>query len=118
MSRPEIDYAGLTALTGAPEIDPQVAEQVEIKVKYAGYIERQQEEITRLRASENIKLPVDIDYPGISGLSKEIQAKLSQARPETLGQASRIPGVTPAAISLLMIHLKKRGAAREMEHSA
>lgn len=118
LSRPEIDYAGLTALTGAPEIDPQVAEQVEIKVKYAGYIERQQEEITRLRASENIKLPVDIDYPGISGLSKEIQAKLSQARPETLGQASRIPGVTPAAISLLMIHLKKRGAAREMEHSA
>ncbi|WP_426150919.1 tRNA uridine-5-carboxymethylaminomethyl(34) synthesis enzyme MnmG [Pseudomonas sp. DC3000-4b1] len=118
LSRPEIDYAGLTALTGAPEIDPQVAEQVEIKVKYAGYIERQQEEIARLRASENIKLPVDIDYPGISGLSKEIQAKLSQARPETLGQASRIPGVTPAAISLLMIHLKKRGAAREMEHSA
>ncbi|WP_040260568.1 tRNA uridine-5-carboxymethylaminomethyl(34) synthesis enzyme MnmG [Pseudomonas massiliensis] len=118
LSRPEIDYAGLTALTGAPEIDPQVAEQVEIKVKYAGYIERQQEEITRLRASENIKLPVDIDYPGISGLSKEIQAKLSQARPETLGQASRIPGVTPAAISLLMVHLKKRGAAREMEHSA
>ncbi|MBF7144380.1 MULTISPECIES: tRNA uridine-5-carboxymethylaminomethyl(34) synthesis enzyme MnmG [Pseudomonas] len=118
LSRPEIDYAGLTAITGTTEIDPQVAEQVEIKVKYAGYIERQQDEIEKLRASENIRLPVDIDYPAISGLSKEIQAKLSQARPETLGQASRIPGVTPAAISLLMIHLKKRGAARQVEHSA
>ena len=118
LSRPEIDYAGLTALTGAIEIDPQVAEQVEIKVKYAGYIDRQQEEIEKLRASENVRLPVDIDYPGISGLSKEIQSKLSQARPETLGQASRIPGVTPAAISLLMIHLKKRGAVRQVEQSA
>ncbi|WP_263263637.1 tRNA uridine-5-carboxymethylaminomethyl(34) synthesis enzyme MnmG [Pseudomonas entomophila] len=118
LSRPEVDYASLTALTGAEEIDPQVAEQVEIKVKYAGYIDRQQEEIERLRASESVRLPVDIDYPTISGLSKEIQAKLSQARPETLGQASRIPGVTPAAISLLMIHLKKRGAARQVEHSA
>jgi tRNA uridine 5-carboxymethylaminomethyl modification enzyme len=118
LSRPEIDYAGLTAITGATDIDPQVAEQVEIKVKYAGYIERQQDEIEKLRASENVRLPVDIDYVGISGLSKEIQAKLSQVRPETLGQASRIPGVTPAAISLLMIHLKKRGAARQVEHSA
>ena len=118
LSRPEIDYAGLTALTGVTEIDPQVAEQVEIKVKYAGYIDRQQEEIEKLRASENIRLPVDIDYPGISGLSKEIQSKLTQARPETLGQASRIPGVTPAAISLLMIHLKKRGAVRQVEQSA
>ena len=118
LSRPEIDYAGLTALTGATEIDPQVAEQVEIKVKYAGYIDRQQEEIEKLRASENVRLPVDIDYPGISGLSKEIQSKLTQARPETLGQASRIPGVTPAAISLLMIHLKKRGAVRQVEQSA
>ena len=118
LSRPEIDYAGLTALTGATQIDPQVAEQVEIKVKYAGYIDRQQDEIEKLRASENVRLPVDIDYPGISGLSKEIQSKLTQARPETLGQASRIPGVTPAAISLLMIHLKKRGAVRQVEQSA
>ena len=118
LSRPEVDYASLTALTGTQEIDPQVAEQVEIKVKYAGYIDRQQEEIEKLRASEEVRLPVDIDYPGISGLSKEIQSKLAQARPETLGQASRIPGVTPAAISLLLIHLKKRGAARQVEHSA
>ena len=118
LSRPEVDYAGLAQLTGAQAIDPQVAEQVEIKVKYAGYIDRQQEDIERLRASESVQLPVDIDYLAISGLSKEIQGKLSQARPETLGQASRIPGVTPAAVSLLMIHLKKRGAARQVEQSA
>ena len=86
----------------------QVAEQVEIKTKYAGYIDRQQEEIAKLRASEDTKLPEDLDYGSISGLSKEIQHKLGQARPQTLGQASRIPGVTPAAISLLLIHLKKR----------
>lgn len=118
LSRPEIDYAGLIEVTGGGEIDPQVAEQVEIKTKYAGYIDRQQEEIARLRASEDTRLPDDIDYSGISGLSKEIQGKLGQTRPETLGQASRIPGVTPAAISLLLIHLKKRGAGRELEQSA
>jgi tRNA uridine 5-carboxymethylaminomethyl modification enzyme len=71
-----------------------------------------------LRASEDTRLPDDIDYTGISGLSKEIQSKLGQTRPETLGQGSRIPGVTPAAISLLLIHLKKRGAGRELEQSA
>ncbi|PSS57421.1 tRNA uridine-5-carboxymethylaminomethyl(34) synthesis enzyme MnmG [Pseudomonas sp. BBP2017] len=118
LTRPEIDYAGLMQVTGGSEIDPQVAEQVEIKTKYAGYIDRQQEEIARLRASEDTRLPDDIDYSGISGLSKEIQSKLGQTRPETLGQASRIPGVTPAAISLLLIHLKKRGAGRELEQSA
>lgn len=118
LSRPEIDYASLIELTGAGANDPQVAEQIEIKTKYAGYIERQQEEIERLRASEDTQLPADIDYAGISGLSKEIQGKLGNARPQTLGQASRIPGVTPAAISLLLIHLKKRGAGRQLEQSA
>jgi tRNA uridine 5-carboxymethylaminomethyl modification enzyme len=118
LARPEIDYASLIELTGDAGADPQVAEQVEISTKYAGYIERQRDEIERLRASENIALPVDLDYPSISGLSKEIQYKLSQARPQTLGQASRIPGVTPAAVSLLMIHLKKRGAGQQLEQSA
>jgi len=118
LARPEIDYASLIELTGDAGADPQVAEQVEISTKYAGYIERQRDEIKRLRASENIALPVDLDYPSISGLSKEIQHKLSQARPQTLGQASRIPGVTPAAVSLLMIHLKKRGAGQQLEQSA
>ncbi len=105
-------------ITGNAVDNPQVAEQVEIRTKYAGYIDRQQEEISRLRASEDTRLPVDIDYLGISGLSKEIQNKLNQARPETLGQASRIPGVTPAAISLLLIHLKKRASGRQLEQSA
>ncbi|MCO7514749.1 tRNA uridine-5-carboxymethylaminomethyl(34) synthesis enzyme MnmG [Pseudomonas guariconensis] len=118
LARPEVDYAGLVEATGGESIDPQVAEQVEIKTKYAGYIDRQQDEIARLRASEDTRLPVDIDYASIAGLSKEIQGKLSQTRPQTLGQASRIPGVTPAAISLLLIHLKKRGAGRELEQSA
>ncbi|WP_028695881.1 tRNA uridine-5-carboxymethylaminomethyl(34) synthesis enzyme MnmG [Pseudomonas cremoricolorata] len=117
LTRPEVDYAGLIEVTGGEPVPAQVAEQVEIKTKYAGYIDRQQDEIARLRASEDTRLPVDIDYQGISGLSKEIQGKLGQTRPETLGQASRIPGVTPAAISLLLIHLKKRGAGRELERS-
>jgi len=118
LARPEIDYQSLVELTGVVVDDPQVAEQVEIKTKYAGYIERQQDEIARLRASENVVLPTELDYSAISGLSKEIQHKLSLARPETLGQASRIPGVTPAAVSLLMIHLKKRSAGQKLEQSA
>lgn len=118
LARPEIDYAGLVGATGGEAADPQVAEQVEIKTKYAGYIDRQQDEIARLRASEDIRLPEELDYTSISGLSKEIQHKLGEARPQTLGQASRIPGVTPAAISLLLIHLKKRGAGRQLEQSA
>ena len=118
LARPEIDYQSLVELTGVMVDDSQVAEQVEIKTKYAGYIERQQDEIARLRASENVVLPTELDYSAISGLSKEIQHKLSLARPETLGQASRIPGVTPAAVSLLMIHLKKRSAGQKLEQSA
>ncbi|WP_459704933.1 tRNA uridine-5-carboxymethylaminomethyl(34) synthesis enzyme MnmG [Stutzerimonas marianensis] len=118
LARPEIDYRSLIEVTGEGVADVQVAEQVEIKTKYAGYIDRQQEEIVRLRASESVALPVDLDYAGIAGLSKEIQHKLALARPETLGQASRIPGVTPAAVSLLMIHLKKRSAGQKLEQSA
>ena len=85
-----------------------MAEQIEIVAKYEGYIARQQDEVEKLRRSENTKLPGDFDYDVISGLSNEVKAKLNQARPETLGQASRIPGVTPAAVSLLLIQLKKR----------
>ena len=118
LARPEIDYQSLVELTGAGVDDPQVAEQVEIRTKYAGYIERQQDEINRLRASENVALPSELDYSAIAGLSRAIQHKLSQARPETLGQASRIPGVTPAAVSLLLIHLKKRSAGQKLEQSA
>ncbi|PIA69128.1 tRNA uridine-5-carboxymethylaminomethyl(34) synthesis enzyme MnmG [Pseudomonas sediminis] len=118
LARPEIDYATLVELTDAPVVDNQVAEQVEIKTKYAGYIDRQQDEIAKLRASEDTKLPEDLDYSTISGLSKEIQFKLGNTRPATLGQAGRIPGVTPAAISLLLIHLKKRSAGQKLEQSA
>lgn len=118
LARPEIDYRSLIQLTGSGAEDPQVAEQVEIKTKYAGYIDRQQEEIARLRASENVALPAGLEYATISGLSKEIQHKLSLTRPETLGQASRIPGVTPAAVSLLMIYLKKHSAGKKLEQSA
>lgn len=115
LARPEVDYAGLKAVTGQGLDDALAAEQVEIRTKYAGYIARQQDEIARLRASEDIRLPDSIDYTAISGLSKEIQGKLEATRPATLGQASRIPGVTPAAISLLMIHLKKRQATAALE---
>jgi tRNA uridine 5-carboxymethylaminomethyl modification enzyme len=118
LARPEVDYSGLIEVSGAGAGQPQVAEQVEIKTKYAGYIERQQEDIARLRASEEIGLPEGIDYSVIAGLSKEIQHKLGEARPQTLGQASRIPGVTPAAISLLLIHLKKRSTSRQLEPTA
>ena len=114
LARPEISYEQLIKLTGAGVDNSQAAEQVEIKTKYAGYIARQQDEIDRLRASESITLPADLDYTKISGLSREIQGKLSTVRPETLGQASRIPGVTPAAVSLLMIHLKKQGASQTL----
>ena len=114
LARPEISYEQLIKLTGAGVDNSQAAEQVEIKTKYAGYIARQQDEIDRLRASESIALPADLDYTKISGLSREIQGKLSTVRPETLGQASRIPGVTPAAVSLLMIHLKKQGASQTL----
>ncbi len=111
LRRPEVDYRSLCQLTGTADVPEDAAEQVEIHAKYAGYIERQQEEIERLRQSENTLLPADLDYQSLNGLSNEIRHKLSEVRPQTLGQASRIPGVTPAAVSLLLIHLKKRSAA-------
>ncbi|SDT12582.1 tRNA uridine 5-carboxymethylaminomethyl modification enzyme [Halopseudomonas xinjiangensis] len=110
LRRPEVDYLGLCEVTGQVEIAADAAEQVEIRTKYAGYIERQQEEIDRLRLNEETRLPADLDYQALNGLSNEIKHKLADVRPETLGQASRIPGVTPAAVSLLLVHLKKRNA--------
>jgi tRNA uridine 5-carboxymethylaminomethyl modification enzyme len=111
LKRPELGYADLAAIAEGASEDQQVAEQVEIQAKYAGYIDRQQEEIERLRRYENTPLPAGFDYLSIEGLSNEVKQKLTEARPETLARASRIPGVTPAAISLLLIHLKKRTAA-------
>ncbi|MBM7422110.1 tRNA uridine-5-carboxymethylaminomethyl(34) synthesis enzyme MnmG [Spongiibacter marinus] len=110
LKRPELGYADLADMVqdGEAVVD-DVAEQIEIGVKYAGYIERQKDEIERLRRHEETPLPLDFDYSVIEGLSNEIKQKLGDARPQTLAQASRIPGVTPAAVSLLLITLKKRG---------
>lgn len=117
LARPEINYLDLVAVTGGGIDDEMVAEQLEIKTKYAGYLDRQLDDIEKMRASEAVKLPADIDYAAISGLSKEIQQKLIAARPETLGQASRIPGATQAAVSLLLVHLKKRKASNNLEQA-
>jgi tRNA uridine 5-carboxymethylaminomethyl modification enzyme len=110
LKRPELDYLDIAGLKGEPTEDPQAAEQVAIQAKYAGYIDRQQEEINRLRRYENTRLPEDLDYRQVDGMSNEVKQKLGDARPETLARAGRIPGVTPAAVSLLLIYLKKRGA--------
>ena len=110
LRRPNLDYAALMTLPDAqPEtaLADSVVEQVEIQVKYQGYIDRQNEEIDSRRDIETLKLPDDIDYSKVKGLSAEVQQKLNQHKPETVGQASRISGVTPAAIALLMVHLKR-----------
>lgn len=112
LKRPQLSYADIEALLPAGELlDPAVKEQVEISAKYEGYIQRQQDEIETLRRHENMALPASMDYDSIGGLSNEVKQKLWQARPETLAQASRIAGVTPAAVSMLLIHLKKQSAA-------
>ena len=113
LRRPQVDYAGLMARLPALAVDlpDSVAEQVEIQAKYAGYIERQRLEIGRHRRDEATALPQDLDYDRVHGLSTEIRQKLGSFRPHTLGQAQRIPGVTPAALSALVIHLKQRAAS-------
>ena len=109
--RPEMSYQRLMQVESlGPKIDHlQAAEQVEIQIKYAGYIERQKDEIARTLRNENTLIPIDFDFSQISGLSNEVVAKLSESRPETIGKAARIPGITPAAVSLLLIFLKKHG---------
>ncbi|MDX5444497.1 MAG: tRNA uridine-5-carboxymethylaminomethyl(34) synthesis enzyme MnmG, partial [Zoogloeaceae bacterium] len=110
LRRPEATYAGLMSLPGAPEaadIDPAVVEQIEIAAKYQGYIDRQQDEVARQLQAESTRLPADLDYSAVRGLSKEVQQKLNMHRPETIGQAGRIQGVTPAAVSLLLVWLKR-----------
>ncbi len=116
LRRPAVGYEQVVELVGAPAWDgiddrlpDQVRLQVEVRAKYAGYIERQQEEIERQRRSEETPLPADLDYSQVAGLSVEARQRLAEIRPTTLGQASRIPGVTPATMSILLVHLKKRG---------
>ena len=110
LRRPQASYGSIMSLScvNPVEIDPIVADQVEVQAKYAGYIERQREEIARHRRHEETMLPEDMQYEQVRGLSIEVQQKLTAQRPATLGQAGRLPGVTPAAISLLLVHLKKR----------
>jgi len=117
LRRPEVSYDSLMTLPAAgPAVEAhEVAEQVEIQVKYQGYIERQQNEVSRRDTIETVPLPADFDYSQVSGLSKEIQQKLGKQRPETLGQASRISGITPAAIALLLVYLKKQQLAAKEE---
>ncbi|HTV77848.1 MAG TPA: tRNA uridine-5-carboxymethylaminomethyl(34) synthesis enzyme MnmG [Steroidobacteraceae bacterium] len=117
LRRPGVGYADVTELAGAPEwlgIDPrlpaQIALQMEVTAKYAGYIERQQQEVERQLRSESARVPEDLDYGCVPGLSTEVRQRLNEVHPRTLGQAARIPGVTPAAISILLVYLKKHAA--------
>ena len=119
LARPELNYRRLMELTDPGNVPPgdssqqeQVAEQVEIQIKYQGYINRQQVEIDRLRQQEDTSLPADLDYGRMSGLSNELKQKLLEARPENLGRAARIPGMTPAALSLILVYLKKHQLIR------
>jgi tRNA uridine 5-carboxymethylaminomethyl modification enzyme len=119
LRRPGVTYDSLMGVTGAgPAVeDPQVAEQVEIQAKYQGYIERQRLEVERQLAHETTRLPTDLDYREVRGLSIEVQQKLNLHRPETIGQAARISGITPAAISLLLVHMKRRVSAQVVVES-
>ena len=106
LKRPGLNYADVASLKGDGVENQQVAEQVEIQAKYSGYIERQKDEIEQMRRYENTELPADMDYSVIGGLSNEVIQKLETIRPETLGTASRISGITPAAVSQILVHLK------------
>jgi tRNA uridine 5-carboxymethylaminomethyl modification enzyme len=113
LKRPGVTHASIAALVQSGAVDAVVAEQVEIQAKYQGYIARQLDEVARAESHENLGLPSDLDYRSVRGLSIEVQQKLNDHRPETVGQASRISGITPAALSLLLVHLKRGiGAAR------
>ncbi len=112
LKRPELGYRDVANLKGESVSDARVAEQIEISAKYSGYIDRQQEDIDRLKAYENTKIPDSFDYGIVDGLSNEVKQKLISSKPETLARASRISGVTPAAVSLLLVYLKKQGLLR------
>jgi tRNA uridine 5-carboxymethylaminomethyl modification enzyme len=111
LRRPGVRYADLMAVEGIGPgvVDARVAGQIEIQARYSGYLERQQAEIHRQHRQQEQALPADFDYNAVRGLSSEVCEKLQTVRPQTIGQASRIPGITPAAVSLLLIHLRKRG---------
>jgi len=120
LRRPEVSYEALLSLgeIGLGELEPAVREQVEIAAKYQGYIDRQTDEVERSRGQENTKLPSDLDYCEIHGLPIEAQQKLNAQKPETIGQAGRISGITPAAISLLLVYLKRKARSKTIEQAA
>ena len=119
LRRPGVAYERLVQLGAVgpgetladPRLAAQVALQVDVAAKYSGYIDRQQEEIRRQLRAEGLRLPPDLDYEEVAGLSHEARQRLAEARPDTVGQASRLPGITPAAVSILLIHLRKRSRA-------
>jgi tRNA uridine 5-carboxymethylaminomethyl modification enzyme len=113
LKRPDFDFAAIAELAQLEAVNDDVAAQVEVQTKYAGYIDRQQDDIERLKRAEAILIPATLDYARVKGLSNEVRSKLETARPATLGAAARIPGVTPAAVSLLLIWLKKHGLDRK-----
>jgi tRNA uridine 5-carboxymethylaminomethyl modification enzyme len=113
LKRPSLHYQELIEASGLPPADPDVAAQVEVQIKYSGYIERQREQVERSARYEHWRLPADLDYGEVGGLSNEVRQKLARQRPETVGQAARISGVTPAAISLLLVHLKRMSLRAE-----
>jgi tRNA uridine 5-carboxymethylaminomethyl modification enzyme len=122
LRRPEVNYEQLIEVAGEPDwsgvddrVPAQVRLQMEVRAKYAGYIERQQEEVERQRRNDETVLPVNLDYAAVAGLSTEVRQRLNEAKPMTLGQASRIPGITPAAISILLVHLKKRAVSERSQ---
>jgi tRNA uridine 5-carboxymethylaminomethyl modification enzyme len=119
LRRPGVSYGLLSSLEASGMVDchQDVAQQVEIAAKYAGYIERQRDEVASQAAQEGLAIPADMDYAAVRGLSREVQQKLAQHRPGTVGQASRMQGVTPAAISLLLVHLKRRTLAAKSAHA-
>ena len=118
LRRPELSYSKISKLTNVGMIDDkditfdelreQIEQQLDVQAKYAGYIERQQREIARQEKQETLRLPLDIDYATVDGLSNEARQRLETSRPVTLGQASRLEGMTPSAVSLILVHLKKR----------
>jgi tRNA uridine 5-carboxymethylaminomethyl modification enzyme len=123
LRRPGVHHVDLLELIGPPEVvagesgpaDERIASQLgpalEVRARYTGYIERAQEEIERARHNEHTPLPADLDYRALAGLSNEVRQKLTEIRPATLGQAARVPGVTPVAVGILLVHLKKRRAS-------
>lgn len=119
LKRPELDYGIVERVAPADSAVPEaVAEQVTIQLKYAGYIDRQQQDIDRVQRHEAMSIPADLDFMSVDGLSNEIRQKLSESRPSNLARASRIPGVTPAALSLLLVHLKKREVSEHQRAAA